>query len=61
MDSKDFRHKSQCPTCQVLYPQVGLAERNSISIQGLGDNWDEERGWQCAEADLCAQHIAYGL
>ena len=48
-------HVSQCATCQVIFEAAVLIDNDREPRKRLGAAWDKERGWQCAEADVCSQ------
>ena len=58
LDSMNLRNKDQCPSCQVMFPEVNLIIPNAVvPKQKLGENRDLDRPWQCAEMDAWAQAV----
>jgi hypothetical protein len=60
MEGRDLTTKPQCPSCQVLYPDVLLVAQNpeKCTYKAIDTNWssDPHQGHQCAEADVIRLH-----
>ena len=55
MLSRTLEGVDQCAACQILFHDASLHRANSaVPYKVLGANFKSERGWQCAEADLCS-------